>query len=147
MESLHHAKPKNVSYVSGQITQGKNCHSRHVWIMYLSKTRASVINKVKSLKVGYNEFDYCERSRISIESNRSKLLFKIRPFGILQTFSMLSCKVCWPMHWELAWQRFPNDHIEVGLGFSGWITQEFLPILAQKIQICLKVFYGQKLDF
>ena len=60
----------------------------------------------------------CALSRISIESNRSKLWLKMRPFGIFQTFSlMLSCKACWPMHWELTWQLYCNDHNEVGLGF------------------------------
>ena len=72
----------------------------------------------KSIKSGLQLIRFCERSRISIECNCSKLWLKIGPFGKSQTFSlMLSCKACWPMHWELAWQLYCNDHIEVGLGF------------------------------
>ena len=72
----------------------------------------------KSTKSGLQLIRFCKRSRISSESNRSKLWLQIRPFGLFQMFSsMLSCKACWPMHWELAWQLYCNDHIEVGLGF------------------------------
>ena len=60
----------------------------------------------------------CALSRISIESNRSKLWLKIRPFGKIQTFTqMLSCKACWPIHWELAWPLYTLYTFVVGLGF------------------------------